>query len=144
MNPNIKIVMGIQAGMLVGGLAVWAGTFAHSNSQAVEYPEQTQAQISHLVRYTNTPIKAENFSCSSVTQAGIKPTVGNVLASMLSSNLTTIRNRQSFDCFENTCALSITDCKPWQASECSTRFLKYEVNEKQRINPLSFNCIDVP
>lgn len=144
MNPNIKIVMGIQAGMLVGGLAVWAGTFANSNSQAVESPQQVQTQISHLVRYANTPIKAENFSCNVGPEVTRKPTVGSVLASIVSSNLTTIRNRQSFGCFDNTCSLSISDCKPWQSSECSQRFLKYELDDQNKIRPTSFSCIDVP
>lgn len=136
--------MGLQAGMLVGGLAVWAGTFANSNSQAVENPQQVQAQISHLVRYANTPIKAENYNCEAVTPNALKPTVGSILASMVSSNLTTIRNRQSFDCIENTCSLSISDCKPWQSSECSARYLKYDMDDRQRIIPQSFSCIDVP
>lgn len=144
MNPNIKIVMGVQAGMLVGGLAVWAGTFANSNSQAVEYPKQVQAKISHLVRYANTPIKPENFHCEGIPQETNKPTVGNVLASLVTSNLTTIRNRQSFECFDNTCSLSISDCKPWQSGECSQRFLKYELDAQNRIRATSFSCIDVP
>ncbi len=66
MNTTIKIVMGVQAGMLVGGLAVWAGTFANSNSQAVENIQQVQAQISNLVRYANNPIKAEHFNCDTI------------------------------------------------------------------------------
>jgi hypothetical protein len=144
MNPNLKIVIGVQAGMLVGGIAVWAGTFSNANNTAAQHPQQTQAQIAHLLRYSNTLIKAENFNCDYVELTGIKPTVGNVVASMVSSNLGYIRNRHSFQCFENNCTFSLTDCLPWQATECSTRFLKYELDNKLRIKPESFNCFDVP
>ena len=144
MKLYLKIIISIQIGMLVGGLAVWAGTSVYSNSAVVENSEKIQRQLSRLIRYANAPIKAENFSCDFVALAGLKPTVGNVLALMMSSNLTTIQNRQSFDCFENTCSLSISDCEPGQSSECSQRFLKYEVDNQQKIKPTTFSCIDVP
>lgn len=144
MNPNLKIVIGIQAGMLIGGIAVWAGSYSSVSNSASEFPQKTQAQLAHLVRYSNSLIKAENFSCDYIELTGIKPTVGNVIASMMSMNLSSIRNRQSFECLENTCSLSIDYCQPWQATECSTRFLTYQLDNNLRIEPDSFNCIDVP
>ena len=144
MKSYLKTVITIQVGMLVGGLAVWVGTFSYSSSAAVESPEKMEKHLSRLIRYANAPIISENFNCDFVTLTGIKPTVGNVLASMMSSNLTTIRNRQSFDCIENTCSLSISDCKPWQTSECSQRFLTYEIDKQQKVKSSTFSCIDVP
>lgn len=78
------------------------------------------------------PIMTENHNRNFVSLTGIKPTVGNVLASMMNSNLTAVRNRQSFDCIENTCSLSISDCKLWHASECRQRFLTYELDKQQK------------
>lgn len=144
MNPNLKIVICVQAGMLVGGLVVWAGTFAYSNSSAVENPQKIQKQLSQLIRYANIPMPPENFSCEFSGVIGLKPTVGNVVASIISSNLTTMRNRQSFGCFENTCSLSISNCQPWQSNECSERFLRYEIDKQGVINPKTFACFDVP
>ena len=144
MDPNFKVVIGVQTGMLLGGIAVWFGTFSNSSNFSVEKSENIQKQISNLVRHANMPIAIENFNCDSIIQAGMKQTVGNVVASMMSSNLTTIRNRQSFDCIENTCSLSISDCKPRQASECSQRFLTYEIDKQQNVKHSTFSCIDVP
>ena len=144
MNPHFKIVIGVQTGMLLGGIAVWCGTFSNTSGFSVEKSENIQRKISDLVRYANTPIAIDKFSCDSLIQSGMRPTVGNVLASMMSSNLTTIRNRQQFDCFENTCSLSISDCKFWHGSECNQRFLQYQINEQKRVQPATFSCFDIP
>jgi hypothetical protein len=144
MNLNLKIVIGIQVGMVFGGLAVWTGTYSNTSNADADNRPFLESQMTRLVRYANTPIQAHSFSCNNVLLTGLKPTVGNVLAAMTSSNMASIRNRQSFECIDNTCSLSITDCKPWQNGECGSRFLTYEIDKKQRIKPKSFNCIDVP
>jgi hypothetical protein len=144
MNNHLKIVIGMQLGVLMGGLAVWAGTYSSSSDLTAENGQVISEQLALLMSSSNTHIQAENYKCADIPLTGLKPTVGNVLASMLSSNLGSVRNRQSFDCIGNVCALSITDCNPWQSSECGTRFLRYEVDQSQSIQSNSFNCIDLP
>lgn len=144
MKPYLKLVIAVQIGVLMGGLAVWAGTYSNSGDLATEGIQPASEQLALLLSYSHTPIPAENFNCAAIPLTGLTPTVGNVLASMMSANLTFVRNQQSLDCIGNVCSLSITDCKPWQSSECSTRFLRYEIDKHQRIKSNSFNCIDVP
>ena len=142
--PYLKVIIGVQVGVLIGGLAVWAGTYSNSNDLITASAQPISEQLALLQCYSHMPIQAEYFNCSDIHLTGLKPTVGDVLASIMSSNLTSVRNRQSFECIDNVCSLSVTDCKPWQSSECSTRFLKYEIDQNQQIKPDSFNCIDVP
>ena len=144
MKTYLKIIIGVQLGVVAGGLAVWAGTHASSGSLLNDDSPEVREQLSLLTRYSNIKISTNNYSCESIDFSGVRPTVGDVMASMMNSNLSSTRNRQSFKCMDNICTLSISDCKPWQSSECSTRFLKYEVDQQQKINPSSFNCIDVP
>jgi len=144
MKTYLKIIIGVQLGVVAGGLAVWAGTHASSGSLLNDDSPGVREQLSLLTRYSNIKISTNNYSCESIAFSGARPTVGDVMASMMNSNLSSTRNRQSFECMDNICTLSISDCKPWQSSECSTRFLKYEVDQQQKINPSSFNCIDVP
>lgn len=144
MKPYLNVVIGVQVGVLTGGLAVWAGSYSDSSDLIVERAEPVSEQLALLQCYSHMPIQTENFNCSDIHLIGLKPTVGDVLASMMSSNLTSVRNRQSFECIDNVCSLSISDCKPWQSSECSTRVLKYEIDQDQQIKPDSFHCIDVP
>ena len=40
--------------------------------------------------------------------------------------------------------MSISDCKPWQGSECSSRFLKFDLNKMGKIDVGSFTCFDMP
>jgi len=144
MKTYLKIVIGVQLGVIVGGLAVWAGTYISSGNLSDDHSPEVCEQLALLARYSNILIPAKNFNCEGVAFTGSRATVGDVMASMMNSNLTSTRNQQSFECIENVCTLSISDCKPWQSSECSTRFLKYELDQQQKIKPNSFNCIDVP
>lgn len=144
MKAYLKIVIGVQIGVLMGGLAVWAGTYANSGNFITGSTQRVSEQLALLLSHNHMQISAENFNCADVPLTGLQPTVGNVLASMMSANLVSVRNQQSFECINNICTFSTTDCKPWQSSECSTRILKYELDQKQRIKSDSFHCIDVP
>jgi hypothetical protein len=144
MKPYLKTVIGVQLGVLAGGLAVWVGTYANPADVNNNTSLPVSEHLALLLCYSHTRIQPENFNCTDIPLTGLEPTVGNVLASMMSSNLTSVRNQQFFECIDNVCTLSTTDCKPWQTSECSTRILKYEIDQDNKIKSDSFNCIDVP
>jgi hypothetical protein len=93
-----------------------------------------------VLTHANVKISEDNYACEG------KPvrTVGAVVASIIEFNSQRSKNMLSYGCYKETCTISYTDCKPWQSSECSSRFLKFLINEAGNINTNSFSCFDIP
>lgn len=130
------LVIGIfLLGAATGLFSAWVCSYRESPPAADQ-----QRLLENVMRYASTEIAAEHYACegSPVT------TVGAVIASLLEMNNTTSRNRLSYGCYNGVCTLSVSSCKPWQDQECSTRFLKFELDSQQRILPESFSCLDMP
>jgi hypothetical protein len=96
--------------------------------------------LEQVLAHANIQLSEENYSCEG------KPlrTVGAVIASIIEFNSRHSKNMVSYGCYNGTCTVSHTDCKPWQGSECSSRFLKFELNEAGDIKADSFSCFDMP
>jgi uncharacterized protein YaiE (UPF0345 family) len=122
-------------GLLMGGTYIWVSSYLDDPRE-----NKTLITLEEVFKYSNTQIESEHFSCEGETGK----TVGAVVGSIYDFNNQNTRNMVSFGCFENTCVLSISDCKPWQSQECGSRLLRFEINTKKEIDPTSFTCIDVP
>ncbi len=85
-------------------------------------------------------IAEDNYSCYGEQSK----TVAGVIASLLEINNRNERNFLSYGCYNLVCSMSISDCKPWQGSECSSRFLKFDLNEMGEVDVGSFTCFDMP
>ncbi len=135
MKSFISYSLVLIVGLLIGGTIMWVSTY-------FDNPKKSKPPIvlEEVLKYSNTHIESKNFSC----EGKIQKTVGAVIGSIYDFNNHNTRNMVSFGCFEKTCVLSISDCKPWQSQECGSRLLRFEINADNEIDPTSFTCIDVP
>ena len=125
----------ITIGLVIGGGISWVYSY---------YPERPYVKdkisIEDILRYSNTTIAENNFSCEGDT----KLNVGAVTASIIELNNLNKRNSLTFGCYQNICTLMVSNCLPWKSQECGNRILKLETNEEDQILPSTFSCIDVP
>jgi len=135
MKISIVFLLTIVFGGLIGGGIVWVISYG-------DYEDLTDQHefLDSIFSNSETIISKENNSCEgkSVT------TVGVVVASLLESNRAHKRNTLTYGCYESVCTMSVSNCKPWQGSECGSRFLKFNVNKKGIIDVSTFSCFDVP
>lgn len=122
-------------GILIGGSWIWIASYSK-----VQDDKNDRILLVELLRYSNTKIDAQNFICEGETGKN----VASVIGSILESNLKNVRNRISFNCSNNACALIIDNCMPWQSDSCGGRILTFELDKENHIIPTSFKCIDAP
>lgn len=119
----------------MGGCLVWVNSY--SGDRII--PNQ-QELLEEMLSYSEIVISEEHYSCEG------KPvkTVGAVVASLLESNNSHTRNVLSYGCYGLVCTMSVSNCKPWQESECGSRYLKFNLNSAGDIEASSFTCFDMP
>ena len=129
------IIVTFLLGVLIGGGAVWINSYGIYHNVLDQ-----QKFLEDVLSYSDVEISEDNFSCS----GKLTKTVGGVVASILELNKSQVRNSLSYGCYNSGCTISISDCKPWQESECSSRFLKFELDKESKINTSTFTCFDMP
>lgn len=132
-------------GVSVGGAGVWLYYVSDKpdsvDQSSVDQRSVDQSQLmEQLLAHAEVGILDEYYGCEG------KPvkTVGAVVSSLLEFNAASRSNKLSYGCYQNTCSMSFSHCKPWQGKECSSRFLTFELHEGGAINPASFRCFDLP
>jgi hypothetical protein len=135
MRLSIIFLFAAAFGGLIGGGIVWINS--HGDYEALT--DQSEF-IESILSNSEIIISKENNSCEG------KPvkTVGAVVASLLESNRAHKRNTLTYGCYESVCTMSVSNCKPWQESECGSRFLKFNVNKQGVIDVSTFSCFDMP
>lgn len=126
------IVM-LLMGILIGGAAVWIDSY-----QRKAFQPEIAAGIKNILMNSNKVIDLD-ASC----QHDKKTTVAEIVSDMLAVNIPSKRNLLDFYCVNNTCALSLSDCKPW-SQECGQRVLLYDFTLGEETKPFNFRCINVP
>ena len=135
MLSKIIYLLILIVGIALGSLFTWINTYTEIQGLSDE-----QELLEKILAYSNTPISDENNSCEWLP---VK-TVGATVASLLELNKVNKRNMLTYGCFSDTCTMSITMCKPWQEHECTSRFLKLNIDENNQIKPSTFMCFDMP
>ena len=135
MLSKIFYLLILIVGIALGSLFTWINTYTEIQSLSDD-----QKLLEKILAYSNTPISDENNSC----EGQPVKTVGAAVASLLELNTINSRNMLAYGCFNDTCSMSISMCKPWKDYECSSRFLKFNVDENNQIKPSTFMCFDMP
>lgn len=135
MNNIPTHILLVLIGGLIGGSISWVLSYYPGFSYV-----QDKINIEEILKHSNTPITNNNFSCEGET----KSNVGSVIGSIIELNNLNKRNMLSFGCYQNICTFMVTNCLPWQSQECGNRILKVNLDEKNKILPDSFSCIDIP
>lgn len=125
----------VMLGMLIGSGVAWVYSY---------YPPldnlENKVGIDDVLKFSGSLISRDNYSC----EGKIKNTVGDVVASIIDLNSSYKRNMLSQDCYKDTCAISVTNCMPWQSQECGSRILKFNIDGNNEILENTFSCIDLP
>lgn len=135
MRIIIIISLSLFLGAIIGGGAVWVKT--HITERNVSDQHKF---LESVLNHSAVKISEDHYSCYGEQSK----TVGGVIASLLEFNNRQELNLLSYGCYNLVCTMSISDCKPWQERECSTRFLKFELNKEGKINVDTFTCFDMP
>ena len=127
----LVFVIGMTLGITACYVYFYKNTYQHSESNEL---------VEKILHYANSPISDDNYACEG------KPvkTVGSAVASLIELNTLNKVNSLVSGCFEDTCTMSVSDCSPWEGSECSTRFLKVNLDSNHQIKPNTFTCFDIP
>ena len=129
-----------QLSLFITGLLFGAfGCFVYLHlDQPIDGEGET---VLHAVMpFSEQRILPENQHC----EGSKLTTAGDVLASLILASQRSGANRLVMGCDDGLCNISLSDCKPWQTSECNQRFLQFEQSETGEVDPLSFRCFDLP
>ena len=125
----------IGIGAIIGGSVMWISSY-YPKSEYVD----DKISIADILGHSRIAISKSNFSCQGTVDAN----VGSVVGSIIELNSVNKRNMLSFGCFQNICTLVVASCAPWQNEECGSRFLKFEIDDANKIQSDTFSCIDIP
>lgn len=135
MRKKIIYLLILILGIALGALFTWMNTYTKISGLSDD-----QELLEKTLAYSNTPISDENNSC----EGQPVNTVGAAVASLLELNTINSRNMLTYGCFNDTCSMSISMCTPWKDFECSSRFLKFNIDADKKILPSTFMCFDMP
>ncbi len=135
MKQQIVYIVFLWIGICIGGGGFWL-----SSHIALRDVGNNKIKFEKLLKYSKFKINKDRFHC----EGNIDRDVSAVIGSIFDSNDLNVRNKVSFECSEKECTLMISNCKPWQSDSCGSRFLRFELNDQNEIDPSTFECIDVP
>lgn len=135
MRNSIVLILGLVMGIAVGAVAAWVTSYL-----PVDRENGEEDVLKKLLAHSSVEISPDNNAC----EGEPLKTVGDAMASLIAMNATTVRNRLSYGCYNSVCTVSVSECKPWEESECSTRFLKVDLDSDGSIDASSFACFDMP
>ena len=126
--------------ILTIGIALGIAIEKIQSYQKTQVIPDSSELLEKVLVHTNIQISEANYACEG------KPvrTVGAVVASIIELNSQHSKNLLSYGCYKETCTISYTECRPWQSSECSSRFLKFLLSDDGKINTHTFSCFDMP
>lgn len=124
-------------------MGVFCGAYGYyfAIHSEVNYSNDASELFLKVLQYSDYKIIEENYSCEG---DGSTRKVGDVLSSIVGSSLSHKVNPLSAGCGDGVCSIVISNCKPWQASECGSRMLVFNENINGSVEPSSFKCLDIP
>ncbi len=125
----------IASGSALGSLVTWYNSYSTK-----EITSDYVQDFERLLLKSDTIIIDENMSCEN----WFDNKISSVLSDLIYQNMFNNRNMTTFSCIDNVCYFSLSYCKPWQSQECSTVFLKYEIESNRDIIEDSVMCIVAP
>ncbi|MES2820869.1 MAG: hypothetical protein V4812_17995 [Pseudomonadota bacterium] len=135
MKNYVNILLSLVVGGFVGASVVWIDAYLPQPAQQTNI-----VSLSKLLELSHVHIAQDHYFCESADDR----TVGAVVGSIFEWNLDNIRNRVNLSCSQGRCELSISQCGPWQNSECGSRILSFEVTPNKDIAAGTFQCLDIP
>lgn len=135
MRNSVVLILGLIVGIAVGAGAGWVTLYLPADREIGE-----EEVLKKLLEHSTVEISPDNNVC----EGEPLKTVGDAMASLIAMNAKTVRNRLSYGCYNGVCTVSVSECLPWEESECSTRFLKVDLDSEGSIDASSFTCFDMP
>jgi len=130
----LKTILLLLIGVSIGAIVMWFSSYSTTT------PGDPIIKLGDMLSYSRIVISDDNNACEGI----VKPSVGDVVASIFEANSLYKRNMMSYGCREDQCVLSVTNCMPWQSTDCGSRMLVFKINTQKEIETSSFRCIDMP
>ncbi len=124
-----------MVGLILGALGHYL--LIHSK---VDYSNDASELVSKVLLYSGQEITQENDNCEGADNQN----VGDVLSSIVGASLAFTVNPLSASCEGHVCSIVMSNCQPWQDSECGSRLLIFDTELNGNIVPSSFKCLDIP
>jgi hypothetical protein len=124
-------------GVILGGIGF---SFVQVNTETQSVDPLMNQHLLYLMNHSTSKITDEHWACETLTE----PTVGHVLTYLVSDSLVKSGYPATFDCVQDICSFSISDCRLWKSQECSTIFLKYKTMSNAAPDVSSVECIMMP
>lgn len=129
-------------GTLLFILGVVCGVYGYyfAIHSQINYNNDASELFAKVLPYSDYEINEENYSC----EGGSTRKVSEVFSSIVGGSLSHKVNPLSAGCSEGVCSIVISNCKPWQTSECGSRMLVFNQQTNGSVVPSSFKCLDIP
>lgn len=135
MKKYLVSILFLVVGILIGVSSVWYVSYLPAENR-----QESFISFTSLLSYSNISISDSNFLC----EEAVGKTVSAIVGYMLEYNQRYSRNRLSYQCNNNLCELSVSNCTPWKFNECGATILEFTLDSEKKIKTDSFMCINVP
>ncbi len=147
MTKLITCIFCIISGFIGGATicAIYMQTHYNLSSRREDLDEMV-VPIPHIMQWSKQVLPTEYFHCDNENPDIANHTVGNIMSDILINSATNKETSLSYKCdFEqHQCSISSSDCHGWQPFECGSRSLTFHIDDKLKIIPDSFECVDIP
>jgi len=126
------IFIGVFIGLVTAGVLLGVFWFEPAKPNDVQLPH-----LEHLIKNSNITISEDRWGCENISEKSL----AGVLSYMNAANINQVRSRLKHGCLDGSCNFYLNYCEPWQTSECSTLFLRYEVSDDGLPDIETVNCI---
>lgn len=124
---------------VIGVLCGATGNFIAFHT-GVNKREDATTLFSQILPYSDYEIKGDNYSCEGESSRK----VGDIVSSIIGASLTRKVNSLSAGCGDGVCSVVLSNCLPWQSSECGSRMLVVNQSISGEVLPSTFKCLDIP
>lgn len=129
-------------GAIIFVFGVIFGTYSHFF--AIHYQTRSKniddGLLLKVLNYSDYRIPEYQNQCKDANIVRVK----DVLALILEGSLTNEINRIFAECTYGVCTIGISNCNPWDNTECGSEAIKFSLNKAGEIIPSSFGCVQIP
>lgn len=140
MPESFKYLTILIAGAGLGALLQLGYFYSETFYSETENVANNHLLLEKVLQHAAVHISDTNDACEGASAK----TVGAVVASLIEFNVRQQKNRMTYGCVGEVCSVYYSDCSFWQQSECSSRFLKFQIKPAGIIDTSSFSCLDLP
>ncbi len=132
---SIGLILISAVSLFLGILGTWIYFHIQSGN-----PSFSKSDLHELLANVSVEIPDNAFSCDLTEKTIAAVLVGRDFIHFNSGRI----SNTEFNCDTTECRLVVSNCKPWQSSDCGQTFLRYKIDSQRKMIAASLECLDTP